>query len=92
MESLICLNKASIDLLDKHGLLRTLISLEISESLFKDISISDEKKEKVFKEFCIKKNLVSKQSLDHFLKLNFLTIDKLNNALVTNLKKIYLFI
>ena len=87
MESLICLNKASIALLDKHGLLRGLISAEISEDLFKDISVSDEKKEIIFKEFCKNKNLLTKESLDNFLRENFLTIDKLNNALLTSFKK-----
>jgi len=92
MESLICLNKASIDLLDKHGLLRNLVSLEISENLFKDITVSDKKKEAVFQEFCKNKNLLSKESLDHFLKINFLTIDKLNDALISSVKKsIYSF-
>lgn len=87
MESLSCFNKASIDLLDKHGLLRSLISLEISEDLFKDISVSEENKQAVFEEFCKNKNLLSKESLNHFLKINSLTLDKLNNALLSNLKK-----
>ena len=87
MESLICLNNASIKLLDKHGLLRSLISAELSADLFKDIPISNEKKQLVFQEFCKNKNLLSKESLDDFLIENSLTIDKLTDALLNSLKK-----
>ncbi len=87
MESLICLNQASIDLLNKHGLLRNLISAEITENLLQDIPVSDTQKETFFKEFCKTRNLLNKESLDSFLKENFLTIDKLNKVLATSLKK-----
>ena len=87
MNSLICLNKASIDLLNKHGLLRNLISAEILENSIKDVSLSDIQKERAFTRFCKSNNLLTKESLDKFLKKNSLTIDTLNQTLQISYKK-----
>ena len=87
MDSIRCLNQKSIQLLDKHGLLRKLITAELQENLIKNVSITEEQKQDVFNQYCKSNNLNNQESLNSFLTKNCLTIEKIVDQLSLSLKR-----
>lgn len=86
MESLACLNKSSLELLNRNDLLIPLIIREIQVKELSNISVSHEVTQKALQEFLKKLNLSTKESFETWKKANNLTEKNIENLALNEVK------